>query len=155
MGIAYDVFGTGRTAIKMTIGKYLEGAGVSGHYANSNPQLADAPDDAGLWHRRCHTRMDRHEWKLRARLRSVECGGTGYRATGGDVCGVMSNTNFGKNVLSNNFDAGSLNGRSSIGLEPGVTIQQQIGPRSSVDVTYSRRWFRGFSSRRQSCLAAI
>ena len=40
-------------------------------------QLADAPDDVGLWHRRCHTRMDRHEWKLRARLRSVECGSTG------------------------------------------------------------------------------
>ena len=26
-----------------------------------------------------------------------------------------------------------------------MTIQQQIGRRSSVDVTYSRRWFRGFS----------
>ena len=69
------------------------------------------------------------------------------RATGGDVCGVMSNTNFGKNVLSNNFDARLLNGW---GVRPsdwnlGVTIQQQIGPRSSVDVTYSRRWFRGFS----------
>ena len=69
------------------------------------------------------------------------------RASGGDLCGVLSNTNFGKNVLTNNFDPGLLNGW---GVRPsdwnlGVSIQQQIGPRSSVDVTYSRRWFRGFS----------
>src|SRR4029453_18331511 len=27
----------------------------------------------------------------------------------------------------------------------GISLQQQIGPQSSVDVTYSRRWYRGFS----------
>ena len=69
------------------------------------------------------------------------------RASGGDFCGVLSNTNFGRNVLSNNFDPSLLKGW---GVRPsdwnlGVSIQQQIGPRSSVDVTYSRRWYRGFS----------
>ena len=44
-GVAYDVFGNGRTAVNMSIGKYLEGAGVSGTYANTNPTLADAADD--------------------------------------------------------------------------------------------------------------
>ena len=39
VGVAYDVFGTGRTAFKMSLGKYLEGAGVSGNYANTNPTL--------------------------------------------------------------------------------------------------------------------
>jgi hypothetical protein len=68
------------------------------------------------------------------------------RASGGDLCGVLSNTDFGKPVLTNNFDPGVLDGWA---VRPsdwnlGVTIQQQIGPRSSVDVTYSRRWFRGF-----------
>ena len=68
------------------------------------------------------------------------------RASGGDLCGVMSNTNFGKNVLTNNFDPAILNGW---GVRPSdwnlaVSIQQQIGRRSSVDVTYSRRWYRGF-----------
>ncbi len=69
------------------------------------------------------------------------------RASGGDLCGVLSNTNFGRNVLSNNFDPSLLKGW---GVRPsdwnlGVSIQQQIGPRSSLDVTYSRRWYRGFS----------
>ena len=69
------------------------------------------------------------------------------RASGGDLCGVVSNTSFGKNVLTNNFDPGILNGW---GVRPsdwslGVSIQQQIGRRSSVDVTYTRRWYHGFS----------
>jgi hypothetical protein len=32
------------------------------------------------------------------------------RVTGGDLCGVLSNTSFGQNVLTNNFDPGVLNG---------------------------------------------
>ena len=77
MGVAYDVFGTGRTAIKMTIGKYLEGAGVSGHYANSNPSLRmpqTTPVFGTAGVTRAWTDTNR---KLRARLRSVECGSTG------------------------------------------------------------------------------
>ena len=77
MGVAYDVFGTSTTAIKMTIGRYLEGAGVSGHYANTNPTLADASDDTHVWHRGRDPSVDRHESELRARLRSVEPGCAG------------------------------------------------------------------------------
>ena len=39
MGAAFDLFGTGRTALKVSAGRYLEGAGVSGIYANTNPTL--------------------------------------------------------------------------------------------------------------------
>jgi hypothetical protein len=59
----------------------------------------------------------------------------------------MSNTNFGKNVLTNNFDASVQEGW---GVRPSdwnlsVSLQQQIGPRASVDVTYIRRSYRGYS----------
>jgi len=36
-GLAYDVTGRGTTALKMSLGKYLEGVGTSGIYANTNP----------------------------------------------------------------------------------------------------------------------
>src|SRR6185436_3751874 len=39
MGAAYDLFGNGRTAIKVSFGKYLEGASVSNLAYNSNPAL--------------------------------------------------------------------------------------------------------------------
>ena len=37
MGAAYDVFGNGKTALKVNVGKYLEGAGIQLNYANPNP----------------------------------------------------------------------------------------------------------------------
>ena len=39
MGAAYDLFGTGRTALKVNLGKYLEGVGTTGNYANTNPTM--------------------------------------------------------------------------------------------------------------------
>jgi hypothetical protein len=147
IGVAYDVFGTGGTAIKMTIGRYLEGAGVSGHYANTNPTLR-MPQTTSTFGTAGVTRA----WTDANQNFVPDCdllnpSAQDGRATGGDLCGVLSNTNFGRSVLSNNFDSSLLKGW---GVRPsdwnlGVSIQHRIGPRSSVDVTYSRRWYRGFS----------
>ena len=146
-GLAYDLLGTGRTAIKLAIGKYLEGAGVSGHYANANPTLrmprtTPAFGTAGV------TRA----WTDTNRNFVPDCdlsdaSAQDHRAEGGDLCGVISDTNFGKNILTNSFDAGVLDGwgvRPSDGTLT-LSVQQQLGPRAAIDVTYIRRWFRGFS----------
>lgn len=147
MGAAYDLLGTGRTAITMSIGKYLEAAGVSGHYANSNPTLR-MPQTTSTFGAAGVTRA----WTDANRNFVPDCdllnpSAQDLRAAGGDLCGVMSNTNFGKNILTSNFDASVLGGW---GVRPSdwklaVSIQQQLGRRSSIDVTYSRRWYRGFS----------
>jgi hypothetical protein len=146
VGVAYDVFGTGRTALKASVSRYLEGASTSGNYANTNPTLrlpttTQAFGTAGV------TRA----WTDANRNFVPDCdllnpAAQDLRGSGGDLCGVMSNTNFGKNVLTNNFDPAILNG---FGVRPsdwnlGVSITQQIGRRSSVDVAYTRRWFSGF-----------
>jgi len=36
-GVAYDIFGTGRTSLKWNMGKYLNAATIDGIYANANP----------------------------------------------------------------------------------------------------------------------
>ena len=41
-GAAYDLFGTGRTAVKVSLGKYLEGAGVAGNYATTLASMTNA-----------------------------------------------------------------------------------------------------------------
>src|SRR5258708_39388138 len=38
-GAAYDVFGTGKTAVKVSLGKYLQGASVGNLASNANPSL--------------------------------------------------------------------------------------------------------------------
>jgi len=60
---------------------------------------------------------------------------------------VLSNTSFGQNVLTNNFDPGVLNGW---GVRPSdwtldVLIQRQIHSRAAATLSYSRRWFHGFT----------
>jgi hypothetical protein len=146
MGVAYDLFGTGRTAVRMTLGKYLDGAGVTGNYANTNPSLR-MPRTTSVTGTAGVTRA----WTDANRNFVPDCdllnpGVQDLRAQGGDLCGVLSDTNFGKPVLTNNFDPGILDGW---GVRPSdwnmvLSLQHQIGSRSSIDVTYTRRWYDGF-----------
>jgi hypothetical protein len=146
VGVTYDLFGTGRTALKVSLGKYLDGAGVSGNYANSNPTLR-MPQTTSAFGTAGVTRA----WTDANRNFAPDCdllnpGAQDLRAAGGDFCGVLSNTSFGRNVLTNNFAPGVLNGW---GVRPSdwnlvASVQQQIGRRSSLDVTYIRRWHDGF-----------
>jgi hypothetical protein len=146
IGVAYDPFGTGRTALRFQLGRYLEGAGTIGNYANSNPTLrmpqTTSPNGtAGV------TRS----WTDANGNFVPDCdllnpAAQDLRASDGDLCGVVSDVNFGRNVLTNNFAAGVLDGW---GVRPsdwdvGAAIQRQIGSRVSIDVAYTRRSFHGF-----------
>ena len=147
MGVAYDLTGTGKTALKMTLGKYLEGAGVSGTYANANPTLR-MPQTTSAFGTAGVTRA----WTDANQNFVPDCdlmnaAAQDLRAAGGDLCGVLSNTSFGTNVLTNTFAPGLLEGW---GIRPsdwhlGLSLEQQIGSRSSVAVTYTRRSYDGFS----------
>jgi hypothetical protein len=144
-GIAYDPGGTGKTAIKASVGRYLEGAGVAGIYANTNPTLR-MPQTTPAFGTPGVTRA----WTDANGNFTPDCdllnpGAQDLRASGGDLCGVLSNVSFGKHVLTNMFDANILRGW---GVRPSdwnvaVSFQRQIGRRASLDVTYNRRSFEG------------
>ena len=68
------------------------------------------------------------------------------RASGGDLCGPVSDQKFGTNALVNDFDPSILNGW---GVRPSdwdleVAIQQQILSRASIEFSYVHRWFDNF-----------
>ena len=70
----------------------------------------------------------------------------------------MSNTSFGRNVLTNNFDPGHARRAGACGRRTGISASRfssRLGARSSVDVAYTRRWFHGFSVADNLALAAI
>jgi hypothetical protein len=146
MGAAFDLSGDGKTALKVSLGRYLESAGVFGIYNTPNPSLrmpqtTPVASTAGVT--RAWTDANGN---LVPDCDLLNSAAQDLRGSGGDLCGVMSNVNFGRNVLTSNFDPGVLNGW---GARPsdwslGVAIQRQILPRASIEVAYSRRWFHGF-----------
>ena len=65
MGVAYDLFGNGKTALKFNIGRYLEAAvNGNGNYSSLLPasRVVDERDPD----------LDRRQRQLHARLRSAE-----------------------------------------------------------------------------------
>jgi len=144
VGMAYDLFGSGRTAVKANVGKYLEGAGIQLNFANPNPTIR-LP---GTGFPRTVTRA----WTDANSNLLPDCNlliptAQDLRSTGGDMCGPLSNLLFGQNVFTNTYDDELLHGwgvRSS-DWNISASVQQQIMARMSVEVAYNRRWFRGFT----------
>jgi hypothetical protein len=146
LGLAWDVFGNGRTALKANVGKYLEGVGTAGTYAAANP-TSRLPGAGGF-----ATASVTRTWTDANGNFSPDCNlldpqAQNLTATGGDFCGVISNLRFGQPVFTNTIDSDLLQGW---GVRPSdwsvnVSVQQQILPRASIEIAYSRRSFSGFT----------
>jgi hypothetical protein len=145
-GFAWDVFGNGRTALKGNVGRYLEGVGTAGVYANANP-TSRVPGGGGFAVGSVTRAWTDANGNFVPDCDLLNGGNQDLRASGGDICGPISNSRFGQNVLTNNFDPDLLNGW---GVRPSdwsynVSVQQQILPRVSAELAYARRTFGGFT----------
>jgi hypothetical protein len=160
-GLAYDVFGNGRTAVKMNVGRYLEGVGVQLNYANTNPTTR-IPTSTGPFGVPGVTRtwIDADaDFVPDCDLANPQPNGNAaavYGQGGPDFCGVISNTRFGQPVLTGRYDEDLLSGwgvRAS-DWSFGVSVQQQLLQRMSIEVGYYRRSFDGFSMNDNEALSA-
>ena len=139
-GAAYDVFGNGRTAVKVNLGKYLEPASNNnGSYSLSNPLSRIATSVTRAW-------VDANG-NYEPDCDLTNGAAQDLRPSGGDSCGAISDPNFGRPVFSNTLDPAILGGW---GIRPndwqfGASVQQELWPRVSVELGYYRRWFNNFT----------
>jgi hypothetical protein len=153
-GLAYDAFGNGRTAIKVSIGKYLEGASTGNPvvFYNTNPTLRlpnTNPAFGPLGVQRTWVDADA-DWVADCDLQNPLAQGPTTAVPGGggpDFCGQISNLAFGTGTLTNSFDPDLTSGWR---VRPSdwsfsASVQQQLMARASVEVAYHRRWFNGFT----------
>jgi Carboxypeptidase regulatory-like domain len=139
VGSAYDLFGDGKTALRVSINKYVNAQGLQGTYGDTaNPvnRLAN---------------IVTRSWIDGNRNFQPDCDLTNVlaqdqRASGGDLCGTVSDTNFGRSTLSLNYDPAVLNGWGTrpYQWEFSASVQREIGRGVSVDAGYFRRWYGNF-----------
>jgi Carboxypeptidase regulatory-like domain len=136
--VTYDLFGTGKTALKATLGKYLESTITASNYGIGNPTSRIATNVFRTW-------TDRNgNWIPDCDLSNPQTQDFGPT---GDFCGVINNLNFGTATFSNTIDPDILHGW---GVRPsdwnwGVSVQHEVLPRTSVEVGFVHREFYGFA----------
>jgi len=139
-GVAYDLFGNGKTAVKVNFGKYLEPTSNNNNYILSNPLGRIATSAARGW------TDSNGNWIADCDLRNQAA--QNLTATGGDICAASNAQTFGTTALTTAaIDPAILNGWGvrSNDWQFGASVQQQVLPRVSVEVGYFRRWLNNFT----------
>jgi hypothetical protein len=133
-GVAYDLFGTGKTSIKVNFGRYLEAAQNGGLFTALNPTGRLSTTTTRTW---TDTNLN-----FVADCNLSNPAAQNLSASGGDVCGANASANFGTEVFDSTLDPGLLSGWGvrSGDWQWGASVQHEVLPRVAVEVGYQRRW---------------
>ena len=140
-GLAYDIFGNGKTALKISLNKYLQGVGTSfSQVPDANPVSAavGGGNTTRAWDDANHNYIP-------------DCDLTTRTPGANGECGPLADPLFGANnsaaVLNAlTWDEGTRTGWNKRGYnwEFATGVQHEILPRVSLDVGYFRRWYGNF-----------
>jgi hypothetical protein len=133
-GVAFDVFGTGKTSVKLNFGRYLEAAQNGGLFIAANPTGRLSTTTTRAW-----TDANRN---YLADCDLMNPANQDLRATGGDLCGPNANANFGTQVFESTLDPALVSGWGvrAGDWQWGASVQHEVLPRVAVEVGYQRRW---------------
>ena len=132
VGMSYDVFGDGKTAIKWNVGRFVEAQ------ATGFPQAVNPTRAAG-------TTSGQRAWADANGNLTPDCDLTNLSANG--ECGAILNPNFGKPATAAlRYDPAAVNGWGKRGYNWELMAggQHQVADGLSVDASYNRRWFGNF-----------
>jgi hypothetical protein len=139
LGVAYDIFGHGKTALKVNVGEYLQSAGNQENYTISNPAFDSRngrrPPNFQTTASRTFLDLNRNhvpDCNMLQQEPNGEC--------------ITALGNFANPLTLTQVNPDVLHGW---GVRPrdwqvGVALQQEILPRTSLEVGYARRWFKNF-----------
>jgi hypothetical protein len=125
LGVAYDLFGNGKTALRFNLGKYMEAITATNNDLDMNPLVNTVVRTTRGW-------TDTNSNYV------PDCELTNPAANG--ECARMDNQNLGRQVSNRSFDPNFVGGwgtrPNNWGL--GLSVQQEIVPRVSVTAGFHR-----------------
>ena len=126
IGVSYDLFGTGRTAVKASVARYVNGENVT-TAGTLNPENTISRADTRTW-----TDLNRDF--------------TIFNADGSvqfNELGPSTNANFGKLIQSTTYDPSTLTGWGvrPYNMEYAVSVQHELAPKVSINAAWYRRSF--------------
>jgi hypothetical protein len=132
----WDVFGDGKTALKLTLNKYLQGQTLNGLGVNANPFNTLVNTVTRSWNDRNNLGIN-NDYVPQCDLLNPAANGE---------CGQMSDPAFGTSRPGATFSDLLRKGwgHRNYNWEFSAGVQREILPRVSVDVGYFRRWFGNF-----------
>jgi carboxypeptidase family protein len=130
VGVSYDLFGNGKTAVKFSYARYVNGVGLAAASTtdNANPEITIGTSDTRAW-------------------KDLDLNGSPFDSAGHiqlNELAASTSTNFGKNVASTTVtDPSVLNGWGKRGYnnELAFSVQHELLPRVSVNGAWFRRSF--------------
>lgn len=139
MGAAFDLFGNGRTALKMHAGQYLQGAFSGEVYTINNPAVTLV------------STVNR-PWTDPNGNRVAECDFLNPAANG--ECGPWANLQWGSSVQTTTVNPDVLEGWGvrNRDWQTGVSVQQQLFRQVALEVSYNRRWWNNFFTTHNTAL---
>jgi hypothetical protein len=132
LGVAYDLFGNGRTALKASYSRYVQQMSYGGTFGEAaTPPLRTVQSVTRTW-----IDADR-DFVPDCDLLNLQLNGE---------CGIVNNLAYGNPIPSTTYDPDTLSGWGKRGYnwETSVSVQHQVRPNVSVDVGYFRRWYGNF-----------
>jgi hypothetical protein len=132
VGFAYDLFGTGKTAFKVSINKYLASLATDGTFGRLRAPASLLVNQAN------------RSWSDANRNFVPDCDLLSPRANG--ECGAMDNADFGTQRIGATYDPDTLEGwgKREHNWQFATSVQHEILPRVSMDAGFYRTWFGGF-----------
>lgn len=147
-GMAWDIFGTGKTSVKVNFGRYGDPASnLNDNYSLSDPTARIATTSTRSWAPIGTPATNPNYYIPQCNLLINSPNGA-LTSTGAPTCGQGAAT-FGTNQLTTAaLDQNFLTGW---GVRPndwqiGASVQQELLPRVSIEVGYFRRWLDNFTA---------
>jgi hypothetical protein len=144
LGVAYDLLGNGRTAIKASVSRNLAFDPPGGIVQLNNPVNLMVINTTRTWSDPGFSAADAANPNF---VPACNLLNPAPNSAGGQTCGANNNSAFGTVVRTTNYSPDTISGwyKRQYNWTASASVQHEVGPGLSVNAGYFRTWYGNFT----------